>query len=125
MLGTLQGLDTRRKILTQEQALAALRGCRVFVAYFDILSVPLLRRIAEEGEAVVAVVLDRADAVLSLRTRTELAASLAAVEAVVPIAGDALEFLEKLEPVKIIHWEYEDEQRTASLIAHVQSLQTE
>jgi hypothetical protein len=115
-------LDTRQKILTHEQALAALKGCRVFAAYFDILTVPLIRRIQEEGQPVVAVVLDPTDAVLSARTRAELAASLACVEAVVPFAGDPAAFLEALEPVKIVHWEGEDARRTANLIDHVQSL---
>jgi hypothetical protein len=124
MLSTSQQLDTRLKILTPEQALAALKGCRVFIAYFDILTVPLLRRIAEEGQPVVAIVLDPPNPVLPARTRAELAASLAAVEAVVPLAEDPARFLQELEPVKIVHWELEDKERTARLIAHVQSLQT-
>jgi hypothetical protein len=116
-------LDTRLKILTQEQALAALKGCHAFVAYFDVLTVPLVRRLAEVGSPVVAVVLDPEHPVLAARTRAELAASLACVEAVVPLAENPAEFLEELEPVNIVHWECEDAQRTASLIDHVQSLQ--
>lgn len=117
-------LDTRLKILSPEQALASLKGCSVFVAYFDILSVPLLRRLAEVGKPVVAVVLNPADAVLGARTRAELAAALACVEAVVPLEGDAASFLRELEPDNIVHWEQEDSQRTARLIEHVQSLHT-
>jgi hypothetical protein len=117
-------LDTRLKILTPEHALVALKGCHVFVAYFDILSVPLIRRIAEIGRPVVAVVLDPANPVLSSRTRAELAASLACVEAVVPLARDPAEFLQELEPVNIVHWEHDDAQRTARLIEHVQSRTT-
>ncbi len=117
-------LDTRQKILTQEQALAALKGCCVFVAYFDVITVPLLRAMEEVGQKLVAVVLDPPNAVLSARTRAELAAALACVEAVVPLAGDPKAFLEELEPVKIVHWESEDALRTARLIEHVQSLHT-
>jgi hypothetical protein len=117
-------LDTRLKILTPEQAVAVLKGCRVFVAYFDILSVPLLHRLAEIGRPVVVVVLDPPNPVLSARTRAELAAALACVEAVIPISGDPEAFLEQLEPDNIVRWEYEDAQRTASLIEHVQSFQT-
>jgi hypothetical protein len=115
-------LDTRQKILTPEQALASLRGCHVFVAYFDIVSAPLVRRLAEIGRPVVALVLDPQHPVLSSRTRAELAAALASVEAVVPLAHDPAGFLEALEPARIIHWEDEDALRTASLIDHVQSL---
>jgi len=117
-------LDTRLKILAPEQALAALKGCTVFVAYFDVLSVPLLRRLAEFGHPVVAVVLDPPKPVLNSRTRAELAASLAGIEAVVPLPADPSAFLDALEPVNIVHWEYQDAQRTASLIDHVQSLHT-
>ncbi len=117
-------LDTRLKILTPEAALAALKGCHVFVASFDILSVPLIRRIADVGCPVVAVVLDPPNPVLSSRTRAELAASLACVEAVIPLAADPSGFLHELEPVNIVHWEHEDAQRTARLIEHVQSRAT-
>ena len=117
-------LDTRLKILSTDQALAALKGCAVFIAYFDILSAPLLRRLAEVGRPVVAVVLDPPNPVLAARTRAELAAALACVEAVVPVSGDPGPFLLELEPVNIVHWEQEDAQRTARLIEHVQSLQT-
>jgi bifunctional ADP-heptose synthase (sugar kinase/adenylyltransferase) len=116
-------LDTRQKILTKEQALAALKGCCVFVGYFDVLTVTLLRRLGEVGQRVVTVVLDPASPVLASRTRAELAASLACVEAVVPFSGDPAEFLAQLEPATIVHWESEDAQRTARLIDHVQSLE--
>jgi hypothetical protein len=115
-------LDTRLKILSAEQALAALKGCCAFVAYFDILTVDLIRRIAEVGRPVVAVVLDPARTVLSARTRAELAAALASVQAVVPISEDLTGFLKALEPDKIIHWEQEDAQRTAALIEHVRAI---
>ena len=117
-------LDTRLKILSPEQALAALKGCRVFVAYFDIISVPLVRRLAEIGRPVVAVVLDPPNPVLAARTRAELAAALACIEAVVPFAGDPASFLLELEPDNIVHWELEDARRTSSLVEHVQSLHT-
>lgn len=115
-------LDTRQKIVTTEQALATLKGRVVFVAYFDVLTVDLIRRIAEIGEPVVAVVLDPKNPVLSARTRAELAAALSSVSAVVPLSGDPTDFLEALEPDKIVHWEGEDAQRTSKLIEHVRSL---
>lgn len=114
-------LDTRQKILTPDQALAALKGAHAFVAYFDVLTVPLLRRLAELGRPVVAIVLNPESPVLPPRTRAELAASLACVEAVIPLTEDPTAFLEALEPVNIVHWESEDLQRTARLIDHVQS----
>jgi hypothetical protein len=117
-------LDTRLKILSPEQALASLKGCRVFVAYFDIVSVPLLRRLAEIGQPVVAVVLNPPNAVLPARTRAELAAALACIEAVVPFTGDPASFLQELEPDNIVHWELEDAQRTSGLVEHVQSRHT-
>jgi hypothetical protein len=117
-------LDTRLKILAPEQVLASLKGCRVFVAYFDIVSVALVRRLANIGRPVVAVVLDPLNPVLPARTRAELAAALACVEAVVPLAGDPRAFLQELEPDNIVHWEREDAQRTSSLVEHVQSLHT-
>jgi bifunctional ADP-heptose synthase (sugar kinase/adenylyltransferase) len=115
-------LDTRQKILTPDQALAAWKGCCVFLAYFDILTVGLIRRIAEAGRPVVAVVLDPPNPVLSARTRAELAAALASVAAVVPVPADLPRFLEALEPDKIVHWESEDAQRTANLIEHVRAI---
>jgi hypothetical protein len=121
MLGPDQ-LDSRHKILTTAQALAKLKGRCAFVAYFDILSAPLVQRIAEIGVPVVAVVIDPPNPVLPARTRAELAAALGSVEAVVPLSQDLPAFLEALEPVNIVHWEGEDAQRTASLIEHVQSL---
>jgi len=117
-------MDTRRKILSPEMALATRKHCIAFAAYFDVLSVPLIRRIVEVGISVVAVVLDPPNPVLNSRTRAELAASLACVGAVVPAPEDPASFLEALEPAKIIHWEGEDAKRTAHLIEYVQSLQT-
>jgi hypothetical protein len=117
-------MDTRRKIISAETALNSFKGCTVFAAYFDVLSVPLIRSIAETGNSVVAVVLDPPDPVLNARTRAELAASLASVAAVVSIPQDPACFLKALEPAKIVHWEGEDAQRTAHLIEHVQSLQS-
>jgi hypothetical protein len=117
-------LDTRQKILTTGQALAARKNHAVFVACFDVLTVALLRRIAEVGRPVLAVVLDPLHPVLPARTRAELAASLAIVEAVVSHPGDPTAFLAELEPDNIVHWESEDAQRTASLIEHVQSRNT-
>jgi hypothetical protein len=116
-------LDTRQKILTPEQALESLKGCRVFVAYFDVLSAPLVRRLSEIGQPVVVVVLDPPDPLLPARTRAELAAALKTSKAVVPLAGPPDEFLERLQPADIIHWEGEDAQRLSGLIEHVQSLQ--
>jgi hypothetical protein len=115
-------LDTRQKILTPAQALAALKGRRVFVAYFDVLTAPLIRRLGSIGHPVTAIVADPPSPVLPARTRAELAASLASVEAVIPIAADLPAFLQQLQPVDIIHWESEDAHRTAQLIEHVQSL---
>ncbi len=108
--------------MTPEQAVAKHRGTAAFVAYFDVLTAGLAGKLSEGGPWV-AVVLNPAKAVLPARTRAELAAALARVEAVVPVSGDPGEFLEALEPVKIVHWEREDALRTSKLIEHVQSLQ--
>jgi hypothetical protein len=122
MLAPRREMDTRHKILTPDQALASLKGCHAFVAYFDVLTAPLVRRLAEIEQPVAAVVLDPPDPILSSRTRAELAAALAHVEAVIQLPEDPANFLEALEPVRIVHWEHEDAQRTARLIDHVQSL---
>jgi hypothetical protein len=118
-------MDTRTKILTTEQALVIARGRTVFVAYFDVLTSTLTRRVCEvvgtAGVPLTVVVLDPPSPLLSLQARAELAASLACVEAVVPLPGDPTPFLQLLNPANIIHWESEDSARTAQLVEHVQT----
>jgi hypothetical protein len=114
-------MDTRTKILTVEQALVAAHGRSVFVAYFDVLTAPLIRRLHEIAAPVTAVVLNPPAPLLAPQARAELAASLACVEAVVPVEGDHATFLQQLNPACIIHWEAQDSVRTAHLVEHVQT----
>lgn len=113
--------DTRHKILTPEQACAKATHGTVFLAYFDVLTAPLVRRIQEIEGPVTVVVLDPPAPLLTQQARAELAASLARVEAVVTLSTEPDLFLQQLNPDKIIHWEAEDSARTAQLIQHVQT----
>jgi hypothetical protein len=110
-------MDTRRKI-----GMAHAPGRPIFVAYFDILTPPLIRRLCELSEPVTALVLDPPNSILPAGTRAELAASLVCVAAVIPVSGNAASLLQSLQPANIIHWEREDALRTAELVDHVRTL---
>lgn len=110
--------DSRAKIQTPE----SLQGITAFCAYFDILTAPLIARLAPIDGPVAAIVLDPPAPVLSARARAELAAALARIAIVVPCPGDPGPLLDRLQPSSIIHWETEDTQRTSQLIDHVRTL---
>jgi bifunctional ADP-heptose synthase (sugar kinase/adenylyltransferase) len=114
-------MDTRIKILTPEQAMVTARGRHVFVAYFDVLTAPLVRCLNGVGNPVTAIVLNPPRPLLPLQARAELVASLSCVGAVVPFEGEPEAFLQSLNPASIMHWEGDDSERTARLIEHVQT----
>src|SRR5262245_2482900 len=89
-------MDTRGKIVDLERAaeIAAdlrRRGARVRLAlsHFDVLTPSLVRRFAglENGEPLLAAVLDPAAPLLAARARAELAAGLCMIDYVFPLAA--------------------------------------
>src|SRR5262245_26968774 len=93
-------MDTRAKIVDLERAteIAAdlrRRGARVRLAlsHFDVLTPGLLRRLAafENGEPLLAAVLDPAAPLLAPRARAELAAGLRMIDYVFPLAAADVE----------------------------------
>ncbi len=110
--------DSRSKIHMP----ANLHGFTAFVAYFDILTAPLINRLREIDQPIAAIVLNPPAPLLSARARAELAASLACIEIAIPYPGDPAPLLDALQPANIIHWEYEDAQRTSNLIDHVRTI---
>jgi hypothetical protein len=98
----------------------------VATGHFDPLLVEhalLLGEFARPGVWLVVVVTPSRNALLSVRARAELVASLAAVEHVFAVAdaGEAERVLADLAPEAVLRWDSDDERRTAELIAHVHS----
>jgi hypothetical protein len=92
------------------------------IGFFDPLfaaNVLRIGEICENGERVTVIVADRRDAILPLRARAELAASLECVECVVPCEGDALALAAQMGASEIIDEREADERRARELSAHI------
>ncbi len=114
-------MDTRRKIVTFEQAAKIARQSRVRLVsgYFDPLLASHAERFAEIRAAapdtlLVAIVLDPPTPILPSHTRSELVASLRMVDYVIcgPMHTD-------LPANELIHEEPADLERSRNLIEHV------
>ncbi|MBZ5595320.1 MAG: hypothetical protein LAP39_24010 [Acidobacteriia bacterium] len=122
-------MDTRHKIIEPERAIALskdlrAKGVRIVTGYFDVIVAEHVRRLLEiknGSGALVVVVLDPPDPVLSLRARAELVAALRMVDYVVP-AGEpaARELLSHFNPGEIVREESADLLRARRLSEHVQ-----
>jgi bifunctional ADP-heptose synthase (sugar kinase/adenylyltransferase) len=120
-------LDTRKKIVSLEQALTAIRerpGWVAVTGYFDPLTAEHSRRLREirtRHSGIVVFLSDPADPVLPARARAELLAALAMVDYVVlpqECASPASSLLDSGAPV--LREEEADEARFKSLLRRVQ-----
>ena len=107
-------MDTREKIVPIEAIRARGDKIKVVVGYFDPLYAANVARLQEIGRAIV-IVTDRPDAILPLRARAELVASLACVESVAICTGNLM----NVDGLEIIDERDADERRTAELSAHI------
>jgi len=115
-------VDTRRKILTAEEAVEHWSGRKVRLVrgYFDPLLPEHARRLAElaaPGAALVVVIEDPPQPILPARARAELVAALRAVDCVVLGAPANI-------PADVVFDETrEDLRRAREFIAHVRARQ--
>lgn len=127
-------MDTREKILSLEQAericeslRARGRRPKLIAGYFDVLTadgVRRLRALAGEGQPLLAAILDPPSPLLSARARAELAASLSAIDYVVPVPPGGLErAAARIRPAEILREEAADAARASALMEHVHSRQ--
>jgi hypothetical protein len=114
-------LDTRTKIVLPETLPAREVSAKIVIGYFDPLAPANVDRLQEisGGERLTVIVADRRDAILPLRARTELVASLACVEYVVPCADCASDLARRLGDTGIIDEREADERRARELSAHI------
>ncbi|SRR6266849_1527670 len=127
-------MDTRNKIVAPERALALVQEARakdsrvkVVTGYFDVVVAEHVRRLHEikDGSAaLLVVVLDPPEPVLSGRARAELVAALGVVDYVVPAAGPAaMALLSHFHPDEVVREEPADLLRARRLSEHVQHRQ--
>jgi hypothetical protein len=107
-------LDTREKIVSIEWIRERGTNRKVVVGYFDPLYAANVGRLQELGPVMV-IVADRPDAILPIRARAELVASLACVENVAVCTGD----LVNLDGLEMIDERDADVRRAAELSAHI------
>jgi glycerol-3-phosphate cytidylyltransferase-like family protein len=123
-------LDTRQKIVSLDEAAAAIgeaRGLTAIIGHFDPMTAAHARRILElsrTGCVTVVIVTDPPDPVLPLQARAELTAALATVDYVVPeLHNTSAEIIVRLNPDMVIQEEAADLRRTQELVEHVHSRQ--
>jgi hypothetical protein len=121
-------LDTRQKILSQEQAAATIQRPFLAIAgHFDPMTAEIARRVSSlcrPGLRIAVIVTDPPDPILPQRARAELAAALEAVDYVVEAKDNtSAEIVARLKPDEIIQEEAADLRRTQDLIAHVRRRQ--
>lgn len=123
-------MDTRDKILTLEEAAAAIDRSgklTVIAGHFDPMTAEHARRIAKlRGELsgntsrIAVIVTDPPEPILPQRARAELVAALHAVDYVVAaMHNTSAEIVARLRPDEVIQEEAADLRRTQELIAHV------
>jgi len=127
-------VDTRKKIVTPEDAVAVAERLRaggtalkVVSGYFDPLLAEHSRRLGrarDEDGALMAVISSPADPILNAGARAELVAALGVVDYVVlPGNTTVEELLARLPVAEIIRLERADEETTRELIRHVHNRQ--
>jgi hypothetical protein len=107
-------LDTREKIVSIESIRKRGTDRKIVIGYFDPLHAANVARLQELGPVMV-IVADRPDAILPLRARAELVASLACVQNVAVCAGE----LVNVDGLEMIDERDADERRAAELSAHI------
>jgi len=122
------GLDTRRKILSLDDAETATktsRPLRVIAGHFDPLTATHARGIQRKPDGrVLVIVTDPPDPILSLSARAELVAALDAVDYVVSAMDNtSAEIIARLQPDDVTQEEAADLRRTEDLVAHVKARQ--
>ena len=127
-------MDTRNKIVEVERALAFAQEARarrspvkVVTGYFDVVvaeHVRRLREIKKGSAALLVVVLDPPEPLLSGRARAELVAALGVVDYVVPAEEPAaMALLNHFQPDEIVREEPADLLRARRLSEHVHDRQ--
>ena len=96
-------MDTRKKILSVADGIPAATGATLVIGYFDVLRREHVRALEQAGHPMIAVVLERMDAVLPLRARAELAAGLRAVNQVVTAAESQVDaIVAAVRPARVL-----------------------
>jgi bifunctional ADP-heptose synthase (sugar kinase/adenylyltransferase) len=122
-------MDTRHKIIDPGRALELSedlrsRGLKIVTGFFDVIVAEHVRRLQEiknGSDALVVVVLDPPEPVLTARARAELVAALRMVDYVVPAGEQAAQnLLGRFSPAEIVREEAADLLRARRLSEHVQ-----
>lgn len=110
-------MDTRNKILSCEQALAAARGMAVAAGTFDVLLTAHARRLREvrNHTGLLVVVLDADGPLLPLRARAEMVAALHMVDYVVTAHEYPEEWLARLGTGCVVRLESEHRRQLIQL----------
>ena len=119
-------MDTRSKILTLDQAAAALGSCGVTVVtgYFDGLRAADVRELAALPRPLLAIVLPVQNELLNQRARAEMAAALRVIDYVVIANESDLDaLLERLSPRELVRLETAHAAHVHELIEHVRARQ--
>jgi len=114
-------MDTRRKILTLEDALRLPHGqVTLATGYFDALRAAHVRHLSALSRPLLAVVLPLSGELLPQRARAEMAASLRVIDYVVIVENKDLDALiEGLAPRELVRLEARDTALVQQLIEHV------
>lgn len=114
-------MDTRKKILSLADGIPAGTGATLVIGYFDVLRREHVRTLEQAGHPLIAVVLEKMDAVLPLRARAELAAGLSAVNQVVTAAeSEVNSIVAAVRPARVLRLVEQERQWTAQLKDRVQ-----
>ena len=99
-------VDTRSKILSGNLDLSRLAdagSATLLIGHFDVLRREHARAVEQAGHPLIAVVLQKADAILPLRARAELAAGLRAVNHVVTAAEAEVDgIVAAVQPARVL-----------------------
>jgi D-beta-D-heptose 7-phosphate kinase/D-beta-D-heptose 1-phosphate adenosyltransferase len=130
-------MDTRQKILTRQTAHDLARrlqgnGRRLVIVtgYFDPLLADHVRKLRQLAQtkleaAILAIVLNPTNPLLSQQARVELVAALSMVDYVLPLEHSDLEpSLKQFHAEEIVRQEQDDRERVRGLIEHVHRRQT-
>jgi len=124
-------VDTRKKILTVEEALRLTGPLALVTGYFDVLRAGHIRdldvvvqEVGPGGSKLLVVVLPDAAEYLAQRARAELVAALRMVDYVVPAgSGDAARLAETLHCAPVVSLEQADRERSRGLKEHIHGRQ--
>lgn len=132
-IATVGNVDTRIKILDRAAAVHVARELRekgkrlvVVTGYFDVLLADAVRRLQSRAgdHALMAIVLEPSNPILTISARAELVAALRVIDYVCPATdADTEQLLYELQADEICREELADQRRTEDLAEHVRRRQ--